>query len=107
VKKMSEVPPSVHKEIIALAHESRRRILQVLDRSDDPMSPREVAATLQHPLGNVSYHVRVLAECHAVTLVRTKPVRGSLQHFYRPNISFIGRAWVRGALGIDSATGAA
>jgi hypothetical protein len=50
------------------------------------------------PLVSVSYHVRVLAECEAITLVRTQPVRGSMQHFYRFAIE---AEWVHGALGLS------
>ena len=34
----------------------------------------------------MAYHVRVLAGCGAVTLVRVKPVRGSIKHFYRSSL---------------------
>ena len=34
-------------------------------------------------LSALSYHVRVLAECRAIVLVRTEQIRGSTQHFYR------------------------
>jgi DNA-binding transcriptional ArsR family regulator len=66
-------------------HETRRRIMKALDQSDSPASPREVAEWLGATLSNVSYHVRVLANCNALTLVHTKAVRGSMQHFYRPS----------------------
>ena len=54
---------------------------------EEAISPRELAGALHQPLSNVSYHVRVLAECAAVSLVDTKPVRGSMQHFYRDSRS--------------------
>mgnify|MGYP001149971860 CR=1 FL=1 len=60
----------------------RRRILRRITE-DSAISPRELADALKLPLSNVSYHVRVLAESSVVTLVGTKPVRGSMQHFYR------------------------
>lgn len=65
----------------ALGHPLRQRILQEL--RDEPASPSELAEALGEPLGNVSYHVKILAECQAVELVRTAPVRGALEHFYR------------------------
>jgi DNA-binding transcriptional ArsR family regulator len=65
----------------ALGHPLRQRILQEL--RDDEKSPNELAGALDEPLGNVSYHVKILAECDAVELVRTAPVRGALEHFYR------------------------
>ena len=35
------------------------------------------------PLGVASYHIRMLRQYECVELVRTEPVRGALQHFYR------------------------
>jgi DNA-binding transcriptional ArsR family regulator len=71
--------------LLALRHPLRRRILQLLT-GRDARSPRELAEILDQPLSNLSYHVRVLADCGAVQLVRTKQVRGSTQHFYRSSI---------------------
>jgi DNA-binding transcriptional ArsR family regulator len=85
--------------LTALRHPLRRKILRAMDGSD-AISPTEVATTISEPLTNVSYHVRVLAECAAVTLVKTKPVRGSMQHFYR---SMLDTPWARQALGLYEA----
>jgi DNA-binding transcriptional ArsR family regulator len=65
----------------ALGHPLRQRILHEL--GDDPASPNELAERLGEPLGNVSYHVKILAECKAIQLDRTAPVRGAVEHFYR------------------------
>ena len=46
-------------------------------------SPSELADELGEPLGNVSYHMRRLAELECIELVRTTPVRGALEHHYR------------------------
>jgi len=100
--------PKVDEQLVALRHELRRQIMRMWGRSpDQPLSPREVSGALRQPLSNVSYHVRVLAECEAIRLVDTKPVRGSMQHFYRPNPSFIGQTWVADVLGLKAAPGAA
>ena len=67
----------------ALGHPMRRRVLrEMLDRGGE-VSPRELSATLSEQLSALSYHVRVLAECGAIELVRTEQCRGSTQHFYR------------------------
>ncbi len=50
-------------------------------------SPSEIADALVEPLGNVSYHVRILRELDCVELVRTEPRRGALEHFYRAKVS--------------------
>lgn len=68
--------------LTALRHPLRRRILRTM-AGEKAISPRELSDALDQPLSNVSYHVRVLADCAAVTLVKTKAVRGSMQHFYR------------------------
>ncbi|HVD86199.1 MAG TPA: helix-turn-helix domain-containing protein [Solirubrobacterales bacterium] len=82
--------------LVALHHPLRRRILrEMVDR--EAISPRELAAVLEHPLSNVSYHVRVLAACAAVILVETKPVRGSMQHIYRARVE---APWARQVLGL-------
>jgi DNA-binding transcriptional ArsR family regulator len=67
--------------IKALAHPLRERILQALNET--VASPAQLARALDEPLGNVSYHVKILLECEAIELVRTAPVRGAIEHFYR------------------------
>lgn len=62
---------------------------------DGETSPRQLAAALSESLSALSYHVRVLAECEAIKLVRTTRVRGSTQHFYRLTIK---PEWARTAL---------
>jgi DNA-binding transcriptional ArsR family regulator len=79
----------------ALGHPLRRQILRKMLRKRSEVSPRELAADLAEPLSALSYHVRVLAECKAVELKRTKQIRGSTQHFYRPAVK---AAWARSAL---------
>jgi DNA-binding transcriptional ArsR family regulator len=67
----------------ALGHPMRRRVLREMLDATEEISPRELAAGLCEQLSALSYHVRVLAECKAVELVRTEQIRGSTQHFYR------------------------
>ncbi len=67
--------------IKALGHPLRQRILQSL--TDRVASPSEIAKDIEEPLSNVSYHFKILVQCEAVELVRTQPVRGALEHFYR------------------------
>ena len=77
--------PNEEQLLVALGHPLRRRILRAM-ADGKPASPRELSDALIQPLSNVSYHVRVLVHCEAVTLVRTEPARGSIQHFYRSNV---------------------
>jgi len=67
----------------ALSHPLRRQILRWMLGDGGETSPRELAGHLRQPLSALSYHVRVLAECEAIELVRTRQIRGSTQHFYR------------------------
>lgn len=96
-------------QLKALGHGIRRAIMKffVGEGSGKAVSPREVAEALGQPLSNLSYHVRVLADCEAITLVSTKPVRGSMQHFYLASPQFIDLPWVAMVLGLDAATDAA
>ncbi len=83
--------------LIALRHPLRRQILRAM-AEQEPISPRQISDELRQPLSNVSYHVRVLADCGAVTLVGTAPVRGSMQHFYSPAIE---EPWALAVLGLS------
>jgi DNA-binding transcriptional ArsR family regulator len=83
--------------LVALRHKLRRQILQVM-ADDRAISPKELHKRLAQPLANVSYHVRVLEEHNAITLVRAEPVRGSLQHFYRLSLS---AEWALEVLGLQ------
>jgi DNA-binding transcriptional ArsR family regulator len=83
--------------LIALRHPLRRKILRTM-AEQDPISPRQISDELREPLSNVSYHVRVLADCQVITLVDTAPVRGSMQHFYSPTIE---EPWALSVLGLS------
>jgi predicted transcriptional regulator len=85
--------------LVALRHPLRRDILRQMG-SREATSPREIAGALDRPLSNVSYHVRVLADRGTIVLVRTEPVRGSMQHFYRTTIE---APWARQILGLSEA----
>jgi DNA-binding transcriptional ArsR family regulator len=67
--------------IKALSHPLRFHILEVLNQR--VASPSEIAEELNEPLGNVAYHTKILLENEAIEQVRTAPVRGALEHFYR------------------------
>jgi DNA-binding transcriptional ArsR family regulator len=70
--------------IRAMGNPLRQRILLALNKR--VASPSELSKELEEPLGNVSYHVRILVQCDAIELVKTEPVRGALEHFYRATI---------------------
>jgi DNA-binding transcriptional ArsR family regulator len=66
----------------ALSHPLRRQILALQLRSGEPLSPSQMAETLEAPLGNVAYHVRKLESLGAIRLSGTKQARGAVEHFY-------------------------
>src|SRR5918999_2411491 len=77
----------------ALAHPLRVRILGVLQ--DRVASPSDLAEELKAPLGNVSYHVRILAQLDLLKLVKKRPRRGAIEHYYeaRSRVRVSDRAW--------------
>jgi DNA-binding transcriptional ArsR family regulator len=79
----------------ALSHPLRVRMLTLLNQKVS--SPSELADELGEPLGNVSYHMRFLADLKMVKLVRTEPRRGAVEHYYQalelPQVS--GEDWAQ------------
>ena len=73
----------------ALSHPMRVRILEALQGRT--ASPTELAREFRESLGVVSYHANALLEVGCIEQVRTRPKRGTIEHFYtsRPR-SFIG-----------------
>ncbi|MBS1880136.1 MAG: helix-turn-helix transcriptional regulator [Actinobacteria bacterium] len=72
----------VHRTIgSVVAHPLRSRCLTRL--SEITASPAELAIEFRKPLSDVSYHVATLLKAGAIELVGERPVRGSIQHFYR------------------------
>jgi DNA-binding transcriptional ArsR family regulator len=83
--------------LVALRHPLRRAILREM-AGKKAISPRKLSVVLHKSLSSVSYHVGVLANHAAISLVDTKPARGSMQHFYRVTIE---APWARQLLGWD------
>ncbi len=79
----------------ALAHPLRITILRVLQ--DRTASPSEIASEISAPLGNVSYHVRVLERVGLLELVRTRQRRGAIEHYYRAvgRVRITDKAWAQ------------
>src|SRR3954453_12328224 len=74
--------PAIDQRIMkALSHPLRVRMLTLLNQKVS--SPSEIAEELDEPLGNVSYHMRFLADLKMVKLVRTEPRRGAVEHYYQ------------------------
>jgi DNA-binding transcriptional ArsR family regulator len=67
---------------LALAHPVRLAVVLELANADEPTSPLQLSRRIEHPLGNVSHHVRKLHGMGAGELVDTQPRRGAVEHFY-------------------------
>jgi DNA-binding transcriptional ArsR family regulator len=66
----------------AMAHPLRGKILMHLN-GHGTASPADLSRVLGEPIGNVSYHVRMLLDLDCVELVDTRQRRGAVEHFYR------------------------
>jgi DNA-binding transcriptional ArsR family regulator len=90
----------------ALAHELRVEILGIL--TERLASPNELAKLLDEGLSQVSYHVKVLKEYGFITLIKTEPRRGAVEHYYRATASTLlpAKAWRGVDGGLRTAIGA-
>jgi DNA-binding transcriptional ArsR family regulator len=66
----------------AMAHPLRGKILMHLS-NHGTASPADLSRILDEPIGNVSYHMRMLLDLDCVELVDTRQRRGAVEHFYR------------------------
>lgn len=73
-----------YRQMQALSNEERVRIFAVFCERE--ASPKEVSKELDEGLSQVSYHVSVLSKCGLITLVRTAPRRGAVEHFYEATV---------------------
>jgi DNA-binding transcriptional ArsR family regulator len=79
--------------IRALGHPLRREILRIF--GEGLSSPKQISDLLGEPLGNVSYHTKVLLKTGCIELVETRPARGAVEHLYRakPDATLGARSW--------------
>jgi DNA-binding transcriptional ArsR family regulator len=93
VKQITEIDDP--RLVKALAHPLRISILRVLQSR--VASPSEIASEIGAPLGNVSYHVRVLERAGLLKLERTRQRRGAIEHYYRAvgQIRITDKAWAQ------------
>lgn len=68
--------------IYGLGHNLRVRCLALL--CDEPSSPRRLSDALEENLSSVAYHMEILRDTGLIELVETRPVRGAVEHIYRP-----------------------
>lgn len=77
----------------ALAHPLRVSILSALEHRI--ASPSQLAEELEVPLPNLSYHIRMLVQLDLLKLVKTRPRRGAIEHYYQAKgqVLVSDRAW--------------
>lgn len=66
--------------VSAVSHPMRVRILEALQGRT--ASPTELAREFRESLGVVAYHASALLDLGAIEQIRTKPKRGTIEHFY-------------------------
>jgi DNA-binding transcriptional ArsR family regulator len=67
------MPPATPELITAVRHPLRRRILRVyLDEGLESASAEELAAALDESISRTSYHLKTLAHCDILNLVRSE-----------------------------------
>lgn len=71
-----------HDALKGATHPIRARFLEILAEATEALSPTELSLQVDCPIGLGAYHVRMLHQYGLVTLERTEPRRGALQHFY-------------------------
>lgn len=78
---MSHLPEITDSKVAkAYAHPLRIEIMGLLDNR--VASPRQLSEELGASLATTSYHVRQLLSMNLIKLVRRRPTRGSVEHFY-------------------------
>ena len=77
----------------ALAHPLRVSILSALEHRI--ASPSQLAEELDVPLPNLSYHIRMLVQLDLLKLVKTRPRRGAIEHYYQAKgpVHVTDKAW--------------
>lgn len=73
---------SINWERVRRTHSVREEILVAMHERSLPASPKWLSLKLRKPLGNVSYHVKILVQQGVLILHSTRPVRGAVEHFY-------------------------
>ena len=100
---MARKRPHVEEDLLPIfGHPLRRTLLKFCLEATEPVSPKRLSELTDHPLSNVSYHVRVLAKSGAIEIVAERPVRGSTEHFYEVAPLVKATPWVQAALGLPA-----
>jgi DNA-binding transcriptional ArsR family regulator len=71
--------------VLHMVHPLKVSIVEALRWIDEPMSASDLTKVIddeKYGLSHVSYHMVKLASAGVIEVVRTRPVRGSLEKFY-------------------------
>lgn len=78
---MKEVHFLDREQMRLIAHPLRQRVLQILCREE--LSTSQLSERLQDAPSNLYYHIDRLRASGLIELIRTEPVRGTVEKFYR------------------------
>jgi DNA-binding transcriptional ArsR family regulator len=70
-----------YRQMFALSKKERVEIFAIF--CERVASPKQISDELGEGLSQVSYHVKVLRECHLIVEDHKVPRRGAVEHFYR------------------------
>lgn len=66
----------------AEAHPIRLAVIEKMSAAPKDWSPNLLSRELDIPLSDLAYHVKRLRDAGLLVLVRTRPRRGAVEHFY-------------------------
>ena len=83
----------VNWEAVARSELHPLRVLILEAAEETEVSPATLSREWNEPLGNVAYHVRMLADKGLLRETRAEPRRGAIEHFY--TIGVAAHTWER------------
>lgn len=63
--------------VMAIAHPLRRRMLRMIVKHGEPLSPAQMAKEFDLPVGTITYHAKILWLVEAVEPIRARQVHGA------------------------------
>ncbi|HEU5062433.1 MAG TPA: hypothetical protein VFT79_04670 [Solirubrobacterales bacterium] len=90
--------------LFLLRHPLRRELLRLYVKAEEDLSPKELSDYTKQPLSDVAFHVRALRDHDAIALVRERPMRGAVEHFYKATKLIDEVPWGWAALGLNRRT---
>lgn len=72
--------------ILAIAHPLRRRMLRMIVKQGEPLSPAQMAKEFGLPVRTITYHAKVLWHFEAVEPIRDPQAPAAAEHRYEATI---------------------